>query len=242
SFTDMPYVSNREEWYTYLEDESPEFDFFVGGFQGYNSVQEFLLIEEFIEEIDPEIIIWQFHKSDIRNNYPEFARKYYPYVANLKLPFLEEGKIKYKYNVRFGKLRDTSYIFRLFQNLHQKYKLEVNPTYKYFRVESLLVNGKNESFERAKNTTLEIFEKYSNLTKNISVFLFSPGSTHPELINFEKQICIQNNFTYIGGLTQFLDSQNETITISDNTHWNKLGNRLAGKFLAHELKKFEEFN
>ncbi len=53
SFTEMNWVSNGEEWYSYLEKEFGNLELFVYGGGGYGSLQEFMVLDDFIDIIRP---------------------------------------------------------------------------------------------------------------------------------------------------------------------------------------------
>ena len=54
--------------YAYLEKEFSHINFFVYGGGGYGSLQEYMIWDDYIDEIDPDIVIWQFCINDYWNN------------------------------------------------------------------------------------------------------------------------------------------------------------------------------
>ena len=75
SFTQMVQVSNGEEWYAYLERAFPDIAFYVFGGGGYGTLQEYMVMDDYFDEIRPDAIIWQFCRNDFHNNYYEMAIK-----------------------------------------------------------------------------------------------------------------------------------------------------------------------
>ena len=101
SFTQMVQVSNGEEWYAYLERAFPDIAFYVFGGGGYGTLQEYMVMDDYFDEIRPDAIIWQFCRNDFHNNYYELDRKDYPYNNHFIRPYLENGNIVYRLPLPF---------------------------------------------------------------------------------------------------------------------------------------------
>ncbi len=110
SFTLMRLVSNGEEWYSYLEQEFGDLELFVYGGGGYGSLQEFMILDEFIDKIHPQLILIQFCGNDYANNLYDLDLRGYPYNNHAVRPYLEDGKIVYRLPLPFAALRKRSFI------------------------------------------------------------------------------------------------------------------------------------
>ena len=96
SFTQMTYVSNGEEWYAYLERAFPDIAFYVFGAGGYGTLQEYMVMDDHIDTIKPDAIIWQFCSNDYSNNDYELDYKEYPLNNHATRPYWENGAVVYR--------------------------------------------------------------------------------------------------------------------------------------------------
>src|SRR5262249_39998242 len=96
SFTEMGLVSNGEEWYGYLEKAFNTVEWFVHGTGGHGSLQEYMVLNDYIDQIKPNLILWQFCPNDYADNFYPWDRKTYPHNNFGIRPYLEHGQIVYK--------------------------------------------------------------------------------------------------------------------------------------------------
>jgi len=94
--TEAYQVSNGEEWYAYLEGHFSNVEVFVSVVEGYGSLQEYLVLDDYIDTIKPNLILWQFCSNDYDNNLYELDLAGYPYNNHGLRPYLEQGAIVYR--------------------------------------------------------------------------------------------------------------------------------------------------
>ncbi|MBN2422688.1 hypothetical protein JXB41_05645 [Candidatus Woesearchaeota archaeon] len=238
SFTEMFFVNNSEEWYSYLERAFPEIEFFVHGTQGYGTLQEYLILDDFFDSIQPNFILWQFHPNDYTNNYRPLEVEDLMNNNNLVRPYYQEGKIYYEHPSRFTGIRKVSKILDYFlskkhTNILKKYR-EGNSNPVFMDIE---IKKRQKSYEeKAKIVTIQIFDKAKKRAKNSSIFLFS---THPMSEN-ELKLCSKTNITCIEGVGELVEDKikrGEELIAHNEGHWNYRGNKVVGEFLAEYFKK-----
>ena len=108
SFTQMNVVANGEEWYAYLENAFRTVEWFVHGGGGYGTLQEYMVLNNYFDEIAPDLILWQFCSNDYANNLYDWDRKTYPYSNFRFRPYLENGQIIYRLPLPLPSLRKYS--------------------------------------------------------------------------------------------------------------------------------------
>jgi hypothetical protein len=245
SVTQATQVSNGEEWYSYLENQLRNIELFVYGAGGYGSLQEYMVLDEYIDRIKPDLILWQFCSNDYRNNLYEWDLSRYPYSSHAFRPFLEEDKIVYRLQVPFAKLRQYSFIadrllkeYDLFmQRLIYHGKGQAVAAYRRWRAEHDVAN-QNLFMEKAYYVTLEIMKKVKNRAKEIPIYLFNACSNVSE---YEYRICSETGIRCISGIAEYVNEKHEghEVTVPDDGHWNKLGNQLAGERLVRIFKQLD---
>jgi hypothetical protein len=110
SFTAMPFVSNGEEWYSYLERAYQNVRFYVFGGYGYGTIQEYMVLDDHLDNINPDAVIWQFCSNDYENNFYKLDREKYPLNNHGARPYLEDDEIVYRLPLPLETLREISFI------------------------------------------------------------------------------------------------------------------------------------
>ena len=226
SFTQMNVVSNGEEWYAYLERAYPTVQWFVYGAGGYGTLQEYMVLNEYIDTIHPSLILWQFCDNDYANNLYAWDRKTYPHNNFRVRPYLENGDIVYRLPLPLPALRKYSKIADLLLSLYdthmKKAKLTVDePT--------------APEQEEAQRVTLEILLLARERAADIPFFLFSVNQFGAA----EEVLCAGAGLTCIPGVWEHLEEQKVqglSVQVVDDGHWNSAGNRIVGEYLIQYLR------
>ncbi|MBI3026851.1 SGNH/GDSL hydrolase family protein [Candidatus Woesearchaeota archaeon] len=248
SFTDMRFVSNGEEWYADMEKEFDNIELFVYGAGGFGSLQEYMILDSFIDIIKPDAILWQFYFNDFINNDYEADLGEYPFNNHGYRPYLQNGKIVYRLPLPLGRYRDKSRIFDLLMDSYDAVQRNMWVNGKkdifYSRVyghefwkrdfsDALIWKGK---FGRTLNTTDKIFALVKVRSGNTPIYLFSADD---RLKKYEEYISFHNNITYIPGLTKHMENKiKEGVNpyVINDRHWNFAGNRIVGEYLVSYFK------
>lgn len=246
SYTQMNLVSNGEEWYSFLEKEFGNLELFVYGGGGYGSLQEYMVLDDYIDKIKPDLIILQFFDNDFYDNLYELDLLSYPYNNHGVRPYLENGKIVYRQPLPLSVLRRYSFIANRILRIYDKVmwkiaarNLQAYQKRKEIRFKNLSKKEKEETRQlekRAFKVTGKIMAMIRKRAGSVPVYFFNistPGSSSGE------KLCKKNNFIYIPGITECIISNenNYCIRVVNDGHWNKLGNKLVGEKLAEYFKK-----
>lgn len=68
SYTQADQVSDGHTYYDHLARHNPGIEIFAFGGNGYGTLQEYMILDRYIDEIDPDLILWQFCANDLLNN------------------------------------------------------------------------------------------------------------------------------------------------------------------------------
>ncbi len=225
SFTDMPWVSNGEEWYSYIEREFPAYQIYVSGNGGYGNLQEFMLINDHLEEIDPKIVILQTCANDFNNNNFEAELALYPFNNPAWRPFWESDKVVYRLPLPFSFLRQNSFCIDRYLSLFDQIYKKISSKEKVYS--SYKIKKKDISI------TSNIIQKIAQRVSGRRLIIVEMCGA----LNALSQICSELNLDCILDFKNKLLEQttSEKIKVVNNGHFNLLGNHLAGEIMLKHL-------
>lgn len=244
SFTMMRYVSNGEEWYAYLEREFPDIAFYVFGGGGYGTLQEYMVMDDYFDEISPQAIIWQFCGNDYANNYYELDRQSYPFNNHAVRPYLENEEIVYRLPLPYSTLRKISFSADQLLHLYDGKRRrdagdlqKIRKDRKKRRDSMTPLEKKAEELKQSKaiDVTKALIKKVRLRAEHIPIYFFnvSPFS------KADLSVCKTGDFRcidFIGNYMKRLEDAGIQIMAENTGHWNFEGNKYAGKRLAKYFK------
>ena len=245
SFTHMYWVSNGEEWYSYLENEFKEIEFYVFGGGGYGPLQEYMVLDDYFDIIMPSSIIWQFcSKNDYENSLFELDLSTYPKNNFGFRPYLEHNIIRHRMPLPLSGLRQVSFIFD-----------RLLASYDRFQRRGIIGYEKNESTRRnittlkkvnalerqAFEVVLEVMKRVRSRAGSIPIYLFDACGSISEN---EMKICEYISATCVSGLYEFIRREKKggkKLQIVGDGHWNFAGNKEVGQWLVQYFKREESY-
>jgi hypothetical protein len=238
SYTQSVYVKNGEEYYAYLEEEFDDVEWFVFGHGGYGSLQEFMILDEFFDEIKPDVILWQFCSgNDFINNDFDMEKRYFPHAPPSR-PYLIGDNIEHRVPSPFLNLRKSSKIIDFGFWIYQT---DAKKRYAYKKRGWLKrIEPSEEEKNRMINVTIRILKLARNVNEDTPFYFFN---IDPIVYYRTKEICEKVGFTCIEGVGEKLDSinQKKNIRTITHAHWNVEGNKVLGGLLIDYFKKNEVF-
>jgi hypothetical protein len=240
SYTQAIEVSNARAYYGVMAAHLPKAEFFVYGAGGYGTLQEYLIIDEWIERIKPQVLLLQLCTNDFINN--SYALEHASWGNNnlMRRPYLDDcGKIFYKNPARLNVIPD---------NLLENSRLIF---YGYLKFNKLLayLNRKNtiyrqiktdvvtqREYARACRTTGRILMMITERTPGVERLAFCSDKAQP-FYDEMKQLAAARGFHFIDGVPQAIreaEKRGRVTRAADRAHWNELGHQLAAaKIIAY---------
>ena len=243
SVTEATQVSNGEEWFSYLENELSNIELFVYGGGGYGSLQEYMVLDDYVDSINPDLILWQFCSNDYDNNLYELDRLAYPYNNHAIRPYLEEDRIVFKLPLPYPTLRKYSFvadrILVAYDGVMWRRATQDLNAYRRSRTYLIKIASRQLLQEKSYHVTLKIMKKVKDRVKDIPIYLFNGCRS---LTEHEYNICSATGIVCIAGISEYVsekEREGREVTVPNDGHWNKLGNQLAGERL---IRYFRELN
>lgn len=224
-------VSDGQTYYHYLQDHA-DVEIFAYGGGGYGSLQEYMILDQYYNEIRPDMILWQFCANDIDNN--SFALESSSRVNNnhMTRPYYQDGKIVYKYPHNswiYRNLLRHSYLLKLL-NIKTDILLADN----LGAISDELRSEDRLFFKQAVDATFQIMRLAKERAKGTRLIAFSACGRSVSLQNKKfSEICNQLGIVYIDGILESLQraevSGSKVDGTPHDTHWNHVGHAIAGK-------------
>jgi len=246
SFTAAVEVSNDKTYHGLIKELARDVEVFAYGAGGYGSLQEFMILDEYVDLIKPDLIVWQFHENDFLDNDPELDILRFAYNSGTPRPYLGPGgDITHRY-ATYGNLfwvlpRVVSDNLRLLKILNNRLSLALNRrsgTGLPPAAETAWPEAARKAFARSEATTGAIMRMVGERAGKTPVYLFSVTDRQPYSAAI-RRICQSAGIRFIEGVPQALaqaESEERLGTkAADREHLNEKGNRIVAERLLRFL-------
>ena len=240
SFTQAMQVSDDKTYYALLG-EAMDIEIFAYGVDGYGSLQEYMVLDKYVDEIKPDAVIIQFCPNDIINNHPDLERRSSFNRMGLRRPYLVDGEVVYITAASFPRLRQfaASYSKLLYTVIRQIDRLTANRDTSIERI--VRKEGMNNPlFRESLDVVDQVLAKVmARVPEGTEVFAFSSHwgrPYHPAFI----EVAQRNGIRFINGNGRGLDIAEKkglTTKAADRAHWNNRGHRIVADTLQRYLEK-----
>jgi len=238
SFTHAVEVSNNKTYYGLLKDTT-NLEVFAYGGGGYGSLQEYMILDKFIDQIQPDIVVLQFCSNDFINNYYELELRSSRNNNGLRRPYMDkEGRVFYALAKPFS-------WFREFINMNSRFLYFV-----FSRLDKLASSDSSvEDIIAVKGRMYELFQDSVEITerllgkikarvpRNTRVYAFSVDVTTPYYDEF-RRMSRANEFLFMDDVPKaILKAQEQGVVVkaADKAHWNEMGHEIVSGVIAKYL-------
>lgn len=241
SYTHAHEVSSGAAYFDVFEEiVKDRYSVYVAGIGGYGTLQEYLLLNEVYDLVEPDIIVWQMCSNDINNNVFELdnsliwnnqrPRPYYD-LSSGKVEIRNPGFILFDISHGFryvlGKLLilDSKYDLNVLSKLNFLIKLDASETEKYQKQGLLIID--------------ELLKKTTKRYPGLKLYGFSVNKAHDEQF---MEIFEKNEAIYFADFSEYMASHKNTDCLPLDFHWNHNGNKIAGERIAALILSSEKIN
>jgi hypothetical protein len=243
SFTHALDVSDNKTYYALISQRFNDTAVFAYGAIGYGTLQEYMIIDEYINLIKPNIIILQMCTNDIIDNDYGLQLPLLETMHGGRRPFLnDQGNIIYK---RTGYVPDL-----LLKHFRLLYSIDWRLTLLQSIIKNKLFNDKDEIitlkdihksslFNHALNTTKNIMELIKQRAPGILLLSFCADNNQPAYDKL-KEISESLDIKFIDGIPQSnkkCEANGLCVTAEDGEHWNELGHQIAADKIIEYFQK-----
>ncbi|NTV24299.1 MAG: hypothetical protein HGA85_08090 [Nanoarchaeota archaeon] len=218
-------MNDGEEYYEFMQQRFPDTEFFVFGTGGYGTLQEYMVLNDTVDEIRPDLILWQFCNNDFADNSHDYEVLFNREHIGVR-PYLEEENIVYRMNRRYDlPIRYSVKSAHLLLTAVEAIQASCSPKPGF----------DSKEFRQARAVTLDLLGKVK-ARSNAPVYFFDACGSLPEVADLCRDagmICLPD---IAGILKEESKIIGETLYLEDG-HWNPAGNRIAGNILADYFEK-----
>ncbi|MDM8557619.1 SGNH/GDSL hydrolase family protein [Candidatus Parabeggiatoa sp. HSG14] len=238
SFTHAHEVSTGQAYFDVFEENvKNQYSVYAAGIGGFGNLQEYLILEFIFEGVKPDIVMWQLCSNDVNNNVYELDNSSF-YNNQRPRPYLNvknsQIKIKNPGFWLFDWSHGTRFVFHRLLLLDWKYKLGL------LELLNSTIALDSKAQEKYEKQGLEVLEKVLNKAMtdfpNTKFYGFSVDGEYDK--DYEN-IFIKNGAMYFSEFYDYVDSTEGTNCHPLDTHWNHLGNKVAGDTLSKLLLELE---
>lgn len=235
-------VSNDKTFYGLLKD-TLHIEIFAYGSGGYGTLQEYMILDKYIDVIEPDIVILQFCYNDFINNHYELELRSNINSNGHRRPYIigKGSHIVYKipkYLPRIRKFANeySRFLYFIISRI-DKLRSKSNNSIEYI-IED---NGRsNPLFIESIDITEYLFNKIkSRVHEGSLLYSFSMDDITPYYEEY-LNILNKNGIEYIDGVPQALRKAEQsgiTVRIADKHHLNETGNKIVSEILSQHIKK-----
>lgn len=233
-------ASNEKTFYNLIAD-SLDIEVFAFGQPGYGTLQEYMIVDKWLDIIQPDLIVWGVCSNDIIDNCFSLEKvcgykmdKYRPYLGL-------DGKIFYdRPFIVWDDIKKTSY-FIAWLDESIRHVITLTTEQKYKNGEQLMLEQKRNfpPFDEAVKTTELIVEKIKNsVPDSIPIIAFSVDYFTPQITEMNR-IFTEAGYLFTTDISLAMNRRvfhKENVKTIDTYHWNENGQKVVANALAPFIK------
>lgn len=215
---------------------------FAYGAQGFSTLQEYLILDTWLERINPDQVVLQFCHNDFINNSLELTRLSARGQCHVDQPYLSsDGGICYR-NPGHGPFSSavSRIPSRLLHSLAYRIDNRKGIPSRGNSIEHIVEReGLNFApFVNAIDTTDRLLAMFRERCGDTPLIVFNVDSREPYASAFNR-ICAKHSIEQITGIPEALDAASRdgvTVFAEDQLHWTGAGHKICGELLAEKLQ------
>lgn len=238
SYTQAVQVPDGGAFYDHIADRRDDVEIFAYGAGGYGSLQEYMVMDRYVDEIGPDLIVWQFTPNDIMNNSYDLESRS-AFNSRMPRPYLEDGRIERRFPSRNPLVRHT--VLGRFISVRLGFIGAANKSFRQSSIE-YRIDETRELWDEAVRTTEAIMQQVRERAGDIPVVAFEVSSSYLDDDLFPT-ICERVGIPFIHGVRAALDSAEAAGVPVDfapyDGHWSRHGHAVAGERILQFLVERE---
>lgn len=235
---------SQDETYAALLGTALDVEIFALGTAGYGTLQELMVFDEWVDVIDPDIVLWQFCGNDFYNNAYDLERVSVLNNNGLRRPYHSvDGELFYA----------TPHWFPAFRRITARYSRLLYGATTRFDLLRMRLRGETvgdrivgdsaavPEYQDAVRITSDLFGDIRERAGTRPVVAFTTTEYDPFLGDFAAA-CDSNGIVPalgVGAAVWGAHESGESVLAKDGGHWNPNGHRICAEVLIEFLATSE---
>ncbi|HJU04297.1 MAG TPA: SGNH/GDSL hydrolase family protein [Nitrospiraceae bacterium] len=239
SFTQAVHASDGKPYYAVLK-KTLDAEVFAYGAGGYGTLQEYMILDRYVDLIKPDLVLWEYCSNDFINNEPALERASRFNNNGMRRPYWIDGKIQMI--LPAGSWERT----REFANRHSRFMYfllsRMDRLRARFASDSVETDIERQLFDHpgfrhAIQITDELMGRVRARAGAIPILAFSCDGRSPYTEAFQS-ISTHHDIRFLNAGTMVREAKDrgEDVLDEDQGHWNEDGHRLVGELFAGYIK------
>jgi GDSL-like Lipase/Acylhydrolase family len=235
SYTQATCVGDGETYYDRLGAMLGA-EVFGVGCSGWGTLQEWMYLDEIIDRIRPDVIIWQFSNNDYMDNDFALGRGWRAGCQAMVRPYWEDGDIVYRYSCH-GPWATWSRLGYLITTRLDRARAPA-PGHDELMGEIMRRGKDHPGFRAAAEVTSALFDQVRARVGRIPVVLVNLESSVEPFASVTRELAEEHGFYYVASLPwklQVAEKAGEVVRCQDGVHFNGAGHRIIAETLARKF-------
>ncbi len=249
SFTDGCGVKEEKLYYNVMGNRLGA-ELFVYGGSGYGTLQEYMVLDRYFDEIKPDLVILQVCENDFINNSWKLEKTSFLNNNVSIRPYLKGDRIEYLFPSRLGKVRAflTTHS-RLFYSLFNR----IDMLCAILSEKGLLytiehdIRDRGMELDEVKNAVMVTNDLIAKMKKRVGQTKIVAFNSYDRYISDNanelfRKIFQNNTIEFVAEIPNIIrleENRGIRVRISDNAHWNENGHRICGEVLIQKLYELD---
>lgn len=240
SFTHATSVSDDRTYHALLA-QLLDVEVFAYGAGGYGTLQELMILDRYIDIVQPDVILWQYCANDFINNDNELERLSLVNNNGWVRPYLQEGQVRLlspkesSLQVREWINRRSRFLYFIVSRIDRLRAVRTRDTVEV-AIES--EGMRHPGFLRAIEVTDELMQRVRKRVGNRSITAFN--CVRAELYDQAfRDISSHHGIVYWDDIASVVSEayrRGEDVYAADGGHWNERGHQLAAEAIAGHFR------
>jgi lysophospholipase L1-like esterase len=232
--------AEENELYYHVLEQGLGVDVFAYGAPGFGTLQEAMVIDQYVPMVKPDLVVLQVCFNDLINNSWEIESRSYLNNNFSVRPYWENGRVRYRFPSRLGNYTVITGHSRLAHWLAQQVA-QVTAEFArrgvLHRIEDDMARPDFPPLQRAFATTETIITNLkARLDPHARLVAFAGDG--PEL--YWRPVFERHGIPFFDGVPRVIAAEEQRLGTSirpDGAHWDARGHRVVGEALARWLQQ-----
>lgn len=241
SFTQAVEVSDEKAYYYHFE-EPLRAQVYAYGMAGYGTLQESMILEEYLERVQPDVVLLQFCSNDFIDN-DRVLEAQAIYQVGLRRPYWNaEGELEYAnpHGRMTTLVQRTNFLKFCWKKIRQIQQRHFPAKAEPISEEKIgLGKDKDPDYGRSVATTKKLLQRVKEqVGPDRQLVVFSSDGFDPQYHD-AKALCEELGIPHLFFPLAAMNEMRATAEVYtlDGYHWNELGHKVVGTELVKQLQQ-----